>query len=142
MTFWRPWTTFGVCWGVLVPLGLHWSRQGAQIAYLALPCRREHRFRQICWILGPECWQPVASCGGLWRRSRSPIEEDKMTGSFDLSILAPRSWIPAAWMPGGLDPSISAAWPPWLAGLMSSAGPCFKGWDLEGAGCSRLGSVV
>ena len=26
-----------------------------------------------------------------------------------------------------------------LAGLMSSSGPCFDGWDLEGAGCSRLG---
>ena len=93
-------------------------------------------------ILGPEAWQPVAACGGLWRPSRSPIEEDKMIRSFDLSILAPRSWIPAAWVHGGQDSSISAAWLPWLAGLMSSAGPCFEGWDLEGDGCSRLGSGV
>jgi hypothetical protein len=92
-------------------------------------------------ILG-SLWRPVAGCGGGLHPSRSPIEEDKMIRFLDLSILAPRSWIPAAWVPGGQDSSISAAGPPWLAGLMSSAGPCFEGWDLEGAGCSRLGGGV
>ena len=34
-------------------------------------------------------------------------------------------------MPGGQDSSIPAAWLPGLAGLMSSAGPCSEGCDLE-----------
>ena len=37
---------------------------------------------------------------------------------------------------------MSAAWLPGLAGLMSSAGPCFEGWNSERDGCSRLGGVV
>ena len=48
----------------LVPFGLHWSSQGAQMSYLALLCRRQHRFREICWILGQKVGQPVAACGG------------------------------------------------------------------------------
>ena len=39
-------------------------------------------------MLGPESWRPVAACGNELRRSRSPIEEDKMIRSYDLSILA------------------------------------------------------
>ena len=37
---------------------------------------------------------------------------------------------------------MSAAGLPGLAGLMSSAGPCFEGWDLERDECSRRGGVV
>ena len=84
----------------------------------------------------------MAACGSLLHPSRSPIEEDKMLRSFDLSILASRSWIPAAWVPGGQDPLISAAWSLGLAAMISSFGPCFEGWELEGTGCSRLGGVV
>ena len=50
--------------------------------------------------------------------------------------------MPAAWVPRGEVSSISAAWLPGLAGLMSFAGPCFEGWRLEGDGCSRLGGAV
>ena len=129
MTFWRPLTIFGVCWEALVPSGLHWSSQCAQMCYLALLCRREHRFREICWILGQRVGRPVAPCGGLLHPSRSPIEEDKMirfkhpgTQILDSSCLG-------AWRVGFLDFSQ----PPGtlLAGLMASSGPCFEGWELE-----------
>ena len=105
VAFWMPWITCGVIWDgpckLVGACGLDWLSQGTQMSHLALLCRREHRFREICWILGPETWQPVAPCGSLLRPSRSPIEEDKMIRFLDLSILAPRSWIPAAWVPGG-----------------------------------------
>ena len=58
--------------------GLDWLKQGTQLSHLVLLCRRDHQFREICWILGPESWRAVAACGGLWHPSRSPIEEDKM----------------------------------------------------------------
>ena len=62
----------------LVPFGVSWSNQGAQMSYVALLCRREHRFSEICWILGQKVGRPVAACGALLQPSRSPIEEDKM----------------------------------------------------------------
>ena len=89
------------------------------------------------WQIGA---RKLAACGGLWQINKSPIQEDNKI--LDFSTLAPRSLIPAAWVPGGYDSSISAAWLPGLAGLMSSAGPCFASWDLERDGCSRLGSGV
>ena len=146
-----------------MPFGLQWSGQDTQMSYIALLCRREHRFTDICWFLGqklgrPEIpcgslWQPwarssgglkspVAACGSLLQPSRSPIEEDKMIRFRDSSILSPGSWIQAAWVPGGWDSSISAPWLPGLAGLMSSSGPCFEGWEMERTGCCRQGGVV
>ena len=51
------------------PCGLDWLRQGTQLSHVALLCRREHRFREICWVLGPERWRPwhpvAACCGGV-----------------------------------------------------------------------------
>ena len=56
----------------LVPVGLHWSSQGPQMSYLAFLCGREHRFEEICWILGQRVGQPVAPCGGLGQRVGQP----------------------------------------------------------------------
>ena len=73
--FWLPWVTCGVTWNgpckLVGAFGPDWLRQGTQLSHLALLCRREHRFREICWILDPECWRPVAgwgqNVGALWR---------------------------------------------------------------------------
>ena len=138
-----PCVTCGVSWDVPCKLvgafGPDWLRQGTQLSHLALLCWREHRFSQICCILGPEGWHRVAACGSLLHPSRSPIEEDKMIRSKHPGT---QTWFPAAWVPGGSDSSISAAWLPGLAGLMSSSGPCFERWAMEGAGCCRQGGVV
>ena len=79
IAFWRPWVTCGVTWDgpckLVGAFGLDWVSQGTQMSHLALLCRREHRFREICWILGPETWHPVAACGDELHPSRSPIEE-------------------------------------------------------------------
>ena len=92
--FWMPWFTCGVTWDSPCKLvgasGLDWVSQGAQMSRLALLCRREHRFREICWILGQKVGRPVAACGNELQPSRSPIEEDKMIRCVDLSILAPQ----------------------------------------------------
>ena len=70
--FWKPWVTCGVTWNgpckLVGAFGLDWLRQGTQLGHLALLCGREHRFREICWILGPESWHPVAPCGGLGQK--------------------------------------------------------------------------
>ena len=56
--FGMPWVTCGVTWDgpckCVGAFGLHWSSQGAQMSHLVFLCRREHRLREICWILGPE----------------------------------------------------------------------------------------
>ena len=63
---WRPLVTCVVTWDGPCKLagafGLDGLSQGAQMSYLAITCGREHRFEEICWILGPEPWQPVAGC--------------------------------------------------------------------------------
>ena len=111
---------FGLCCKALVPFGLHCNSKGAQVSYLALLCRREHRFREICWILGQRVWQPVAACGGLWHPSRSPIEEDKMLRFQDSSCLGARtvrfqdsSCLGARRAGGFLDFSCLATWAGW-----------------------------
>ena len=132
----------GVCCKALLPFGLLWSSQGTQMSYLALLRRREHRFRESCWVLGQKVGRPVSPCGDELRRSRSPIEEDKMIRFLDFSILATRSWIPAAWVPGGLD-CLAA----WLPGCLAALLPCclalLAGW-LAGwlAACLGAWSVV
>ena len=82
VAFWRPLVTCGVIWDgpckLVGQCGLDWLSQGTQMSHLALLCRREHRFREICWVLGQNpgqpvaafCanpGQPVAACGGLWQ---------------------------------------------------------------------------
>ena len=83
----------------LVPFGLHWSSQGAQMSYLALLCRREHRFREICWILGQKVGRPVAACGGLLHPSRAPKGK---IADWRPQAAACRS-LPGALQPGGAD---------------------------------------
>ena len=77
VAFWMPWITCGVIWDGACKLvgafGLHWSSQGAQMSDLALLCRREHRFGEICWILGQKVGQPVAACGGLAQKVGQPV---------------------------------------------------------------------
>ena len=36
-------------------------------------CRREHRFREICWILGEKVGQPVAGCGDECQKVGQPV---------------------------------------------------------------------
>ena len=62
------------------------------------PVRAGDRCRKICWILVA---RTLAAWGGLWRPSGTPLKEDTMIRFFCFSILAPRSWVPAAWVPGG-----------------------------------------
>ena len=54
VAFWRPWVTCGVTWDgpckLVGAFWLDWLRQGAQMSYLALPCGREQRFREIFMI--------------------------------------------------------------------------------------------
>ena len=58
VAFRMPLVTCGITWDGLGKLvrafGLDWVSQATQVSYLALLCRREHRFGEICWILGPE----------------------------------------------------------------------------------------
>ena len=119
VAFWTPGIICGVIWDgpckLMAACGLDWLSQGTQMSHLALPCEREHRFREICWILGQKVGRPVAPCGGLLRPSRSPIEEDKMirfkhpgTQILDSSCLG-------AWRVGFLDfsclASLGEIWP-------------------------------
>ena len=71
VAFWKPLVTWGATWNgpckLVGAFGLDWLKQGTQLSHLVLLCGREHRFREICWILGPESWRAVAACGGLWR---------------------------------------------------------------------------
>ena len=93
VAFWRPLVACGVtlhgpCKAV-VAFGLDWVSQGTQMSHLALLCGREHRFRMICYALGPESWP---ACGGLWRPSSS--------GARTLGGL----WRPVAPCCAGVDP--------------------------------------
>ena len=54
--------------------------------YLAFLCRQEHRFREICWILGLGAQPAVATCGGLLRPSRSPIKRYVRSQVPDLEV--------------------------------------------------------
>ena len=64
--FWMPWVTCGVTWDgpckLVGAFGLDWLRQGTQLSHLAFVFRQKHGFMEICCILGPGCWQPVAAC--------------------------------------------------------------------------------
>ena len=69
VAFWMPWITCGVIWDgpckLVGACGLDWLSQGTQMSHLALLCRREHRFEEICGAPGPEgraLWRPVAPC--------------------------------------------------------------------------------
>ena len=63
----EPLGSFGLLLGRLwVACGLHWVRQGAQMSYLALLCRREHQFE------GPG---GGSGSGGLWHRIPSDLVE-------------------------------------------------------------------
>ena len=48
----------------------------------------------LAGLAGLGCWQPVAACGGIWRRSPAPVETFA------------RSWL------AGL---LAGCWPGWLA---------------------------
>ena len=108
------------------------------MSYLAFLCGREHRFREICWILGQSVWQPVAPCGNELRWSRSPIEEDKMirfkhpgTQILDSSCLG-------AWRVGFVDSSCLATWACWTDGLFW---PLLRGVGV-GKGLDVVGKEV
>ena len=75
--------TFGSLLGRLwVECGLYWVRQGAQMSYLALLCRREHQFegpggqKGACGARGFDLLKsPVDPCGVLLGGPVAPIEE-------------------------------------------------------------------
>ena len=59
--------TWVIAWKALVPFGIHWVGQGAQMSYLALLCRREHQFKGPGGGGGLNLCRPVASdSAGLW----------------------------------------------------------------------------
>jgi hypothetical protein len=58
-----------------VACGLHWVRQGAQMSYLALRCRREHQFEGPG---GREDRSGSASRKGLWPGIATSCDPFKM----------------------------------------------------------------
>ena len=129
---WKPLVTGGITWDgpckLVEAFGLDWLA-GYPNKPFGILCRGEPRFREICWILGPESWHPVASFGSLLHPSRSPIEEDKMirfqdssclgarrVGFLDFSCPGTQILDPSclgAWRLGFLDVSCLAAWAGW-----------------------------
>ena len=75
--------SFGSLLGRLwVACGLYWVRQGAQMSYLALLCRREHQFegpggqKGACGVRRfAGLKSPVDPCGVLLGAAVAPIEE-------------------------------------------------------------------
>ena len=95
-------------------------------------------FYRCTGFWGQNLGRPEIPCGGLWRPSRSPIEEDKMTRFKHPGTQILDSSCLGAWRVGFLDSSCLATWACWTDGLFW---PLLRGVGV-GKGLDVVGKEV
>ena len=111
----EPLGSFGSLLGRLwVACGLHWVRQGAQMSYLSLLCRREHQFEGPGGVVGARGRAP---CGPGLGRAVAPKEEyiEQILHHPALAAAAMSHPGPDCWRPG-------SSWAAWADALLLGLG--------------------